>query len=359
MDLAAALGRENVDIPSGRVESQNTEFTVRSLGELRSAADFEDLIIGDFDGDLVRLRDVARVEVGAEDVRKIVRYNGEPAVGLGVVKQSKANTIDVADAVRAEVEKIRAELPPGVKLDIAFDATIFIRESIRDVTRTIFEAALLVVLVIYLFLRSMRATLIPAVAIPVSVLGAFTFLYFAGFTINTLTLMGITLAIGLVVDDAIVVLENITRWVESGTPRLEAARRGMQEISFAVIAATVSAVAVFLPLTFLTDTTGRLFREFAVTVAAALSVSGFVAVTLSPALCALIVRSGEAEHGFKALFARFFERLNQGYAARARQGDAPAGYVRRAGGGVGAGSGALLTQVLRPGAGADAATAAS
>ncbi|HEX5065016.1 MAG TPA: efflux RND transporter permease subunit [Myxococcota bacterium] len=314
-DVAAALGRENVDIPSGRVESENTEFTVRSLGELRTAHDFEDMIIGSYSGSLVRLRDVARVEVGAEDVRKIVRYNGAPAVGLGVVKQSKANTIDVATAVRGEVGALRAELPPGVNLELAFDASTFIRESIRDVSRTIFEAAILVVLVIYLFLRSVRATLIPAVAIPVSVLGAFAFLYFAGFTINTLTLMGVTLAIGLVVDDAIVVLENITRWVENGAPRLEAARRGMQEISFAVIAATVSSVAVFLPLTFLSDTTGRLFREFAVTVAAALTVSGFVAVTLSPALCAMIVQRGEAESGIKAIFARFFDRLNAGYAS--------------------------------------------
>jgi multidrug efflux pump len=314
-DVADALRRENVDIPSGRVESQNTEFTVRSLGELRTAPDFENLIIGSFSGDLVRLRDIARVEVGAEDVRKIVRYDGVPAVGLGIVKQSKANTIDVASAVRNEVVALRSELPPGAHLEIAFDASTFIRESIRDVSRTIFEAAVLVVFVIYLFLRTLRATLIPAVAIPVSVLGALCFLYFAGFTINTLTLMGITLAIGLVVDDAIVVLENITRWVENGTPRLEAARRGMQEISFAVIAATASSVAVFLPLTFLSDTTGRLFREFAVTVAAALTVSGFVAVTLSPALCAMIVRRGEAEGGVKAVFARFFDRLNAVYAS--------------------------------------------
>jgi len=314
-DVADALRRENVDIPSGRVESANTEFTVRSLGELRTAPDFENLIIGSFSGDLVRLRDIARVEVGAEDVRRIVRYDGVPAIGLGIVKQSKANTIDVASEVRGEVVALRSELPPGANLEIAFDASTFIRESIRDVSRTIFEAAVLVVLVIYLFLRSLRATLIPAVAIPVSVLGALCFLYFAGFTINTLTLMGITLAIGLVVDDAIVVLENITRWVENGTPRLEAARRGMQEISFAVIAATVSSVAVFLPLTFLSDTTGRLFREFAVTVAAALTVSGFVAVTLSPALCAMIVRHGQAEGGVKALFARFFDRLNALYAS--------------------------------------------
>jgi multidrug efflux pump len=313
-DIEGALSRENVDIPSGRVESADTEFTVRSLGELQSVRDFENLIIGSFGGDLVRLRDVARVEVGAEDTRKIVRVNGVPAVGLGVVKQSKANTLDIADAVSAEVAQLETEMPPGVVLKVAFDGSRFIRDSIRDVTRTIFEAIVLVVLVIYVFLRTVRATLIPAVAIPVSILGSLVFLYFAGFTINTLTLMGVTLAIGLVVDDAIVVLENITRWVENGTPPMEAARRGMQEISFAVVAATVSAVAVFLPLTFLTDLTGRLFREFAVTVAAALAVSGFVAVTLSPALCARVIRRGETEHGIKGLLARALAGLNAAYA---------------------------------------------
>jgi multidrug efflux pump len=312
-DIEAALKRENVDIPSGRVESLDTEFTVRSMGELRTADEFRDLIIGNFGGDLVRLRDVARVEVGPEDVRKIVRVNGVPAVGLGVVKQSKANTLDVANLVKQEVVELESELPPGVELKVAFDASKFIRESIRDVSRTIFEAIVLVVLVIYIFLRTVRATLIPAVAIPVSILGSLAFLYFAGFTINTLTLMGITLAIGLVVDDAIVVLENITRWVESGTPPMEAARRGMSEISFAVVAATVSAVAVFLPLTFLTDTTGRLFREFAVTVAAALAVSGFVALTLSPALCARVIRRGGTEGAVKKALARMVERLSEGY----------------------------------------------
>jgi multidrug efflux pump len=312
-DLEAALSRQNVDIPSGRVESRDTEFTVRSLGELRSVEDFQDLIIGSFSGSLVRLRDVARVEIGPQDQRKIVRVNGMPALGLGVVKQSKANTLDVATAVKAEVEEIRRELPAGVDLAVAFDASTFIQESIRDVTLTIFEAVVLVVLVIYIFLRSVRATLIPAVAIPVSILGALVFLYFAGFTINTLTLMGVTLAIGLVVDDAIVVLENVTRWVEAGSTPMEAARRGMAEISFAVVAATVSSVAVFLPLTFLTDLTGRLFREFAVTVAAAIAVSGFVALTLSPALCARVIRRGESEHGLKRMLADFLQRISAGY----------------------------------------------
>jgi multidrug efflux pump len=318
-DIAAALDRENVDIPSGRLESTDTEFTVRSLGELQAPHEFEDLILKNVDGRSVRIRDVARVEVGAESVRKLVRFNGKPGIGLGVVKQSKANSIEVADGIRAEVEALRPELPPGLELQIAWDSSRYIRQAIKDVSLTIFEAAILVILVIYVFLRSFRATLVPAVAIPVSILGAFAALYFLGFTINTLTLMGVTLAIGLVVDDAIVVLENISRWIESGTPRLEAARRGMQEISFAVVAATISAVAVFLPLTFLTDTTGRLFREFAVTVAAALLISGFVAITLSPALCALVLREQRQETGLKATFGRFFDALAARYAALLKQ----------------------------------------
>jgi multidrug efflux pump len=308
-DVSAALSRENVDIPSGRLESSDTEFTVRSLGELRTPEGFESLIVKNVGTRPVRLRDVARVEVGPESARKLVRFNGKPGVGLGVVKQSKANTIDLADAIYAEFDGIRADLPPGVELVVAWDSSRYIRQSIQDVTRTIFEASLLVILVIYVFLRSLRATLVPAVAIPVSILGAFASLYFLGFTLNTLTLMGVTLAIGLVVDDAIVVLENISRWIEDGTPPMEAARRGMQEISFAVVAATLSAVAVFLPLTFLTDTTGRLFREFAVTVASALLVSGFVAITLSPALCGRVLRRQRKEGVVKAAFGRFFEWL--------------------------------------------------
>ena len=312
-DVAAALERENVDLPSGRLEGADREFTVRSLGELRTPTAFESLIVANRGGQPVRLSDVARVEVGPETTRKIVRFNGRPAVGLGVVKQSKANTLDVADAVMAEVASLRRELPPGVVLETAWDGSAFIRESIRDVARTILEAIGLVVLVIYAFLRSARATLIPAAAIPVSVLGAFAFLYFTGFSINTLTLMGLTLAIGLVVDDAIVVLENVARWVEGGTPPVEAARRGMGEISFAVIAATISAIAVFVPLTFLTDKTGRLFREFAVTVASALAVSGFVALTLSPALCALILRAEGQGGRIKRFLGRALAALGRAY----------------------------------------------
>jgi multidrug efflux pump len=314
-DVSEALRRENVDMPSGRVEGADREYTVRSLGELRTVQGYEDLIIAEVNREPIRLRDVAKVEVGAEDERKLVRYNQRPAVGLGIIKQSQANTLDVADAVHAVLGEVRAELPPGVRLEVAYDGARFIRESIRDVRRTIFEAIALVVLVIYLFLRSFRATVIPAVAIPVSIVGGFAILYFLGFTVNTLTLMGVTLAIGLVVDDAIVVLENVTRWVEKGVAPREAAIEGMREISFAVIAATISAVAVFLPLAFLRDTTGRLFREFAVTVAAAVLISGFVALTLSPALSALVLRERRPERGLKARLAGLLARLGAGYAS--------------------------------------------
>jgi len=313
-DVADALRRQNVDIPSGRIEGTEREFTVRTLGELSTAKAFGELIVSDAGARPVRLRDVATVEVGPEDERKLVRFNGETAIGMGVLKQSKANTLDVVRAARAELDRINQELPPGVEAVPAFDSSVFIERSIEDVTRTIFEAIALVVIVIYLFLRSARATIIPTIAIPVSIIGTFTVLYALDFTVNTLTLMGLTLAIGLVVDDAIVVLENITRWIEEGNTPREAARRGMDEISFAVVAATISAIAVFFPLFFLQDTTGRLFREFGVTVATAVAISGFVALTLSPMLCARVLRHGGGESGLKALLAHGFERLADGYA---------------------------------------------
>jgi multidrug efflux pump len=318
-DVAAALRRENVDIPSGRIEGPDREFTVRTLGELDSARSFEALVVASVKGQPVRLRDIGRVEVGPETDRKIVRFNGEAAVGLGVVKLSNANTIAVVDGVMAEIDAIRSELPSDVKLTIAFDGSTFIRDSISNVLHSLAEAVVLVLIVIYLFLRTFRSTLIPAVAIPVSIIGTFTILYFAGFTINTLTLMGLTLAIGLVVDDAIIVLENITRWVEGGTPPREAAIRGMREISFAVVASTVSVVAVFLPLAYLSDTTGRLFGEFGVTVAASVAISGLVALTLSPALCALVLRRGERETGLRAALARGSDGLTAGYAGLLRR----------------------------------------
>src|SRR5690606_19994347 len=232
-----------------------------------------------------------------------------------VVKLSKANTIAVVDAVRAEIERLRGHLPEGVQLRVAFDGSTFIRDSIADVLNALVEAVLLGLVVIYLFLRTARATLVPALAIPVSIVGSLSILYFAGFTINVLTLMGLALSIGLVVDDAIIVLENVTRWIEQGLPAREAAIRGMREISFAVVAATISVVAVFLPLAYLQDTTGRLFGEFGITVAAAVAISGFVALTLSPALCARVLRPARAEGGVKRALERGSRRLEGAYAA--------------------------------------------
>lgn len=312
-EVVDAIRRENVDLPSGRIESADIEFTVRSLGELTSPEEYEKLVIATPDGQPIYLGDVAEVETGPESERKLVRYNGRPAIGLGIIKQSKANTLSTAAAVRAEAEKLAKELPSNVTLDIAFDSSRYIQRSIEDVARTILEAAILVVLVIYIFLRSVRATIVPVLAIPVSIIGAFGVLYFFGFTINTLTLMGVTLAIGLVVDDAIVVLENITRWVEDGMAPMEAARRGISEISFAVVASTISAVAVFLPLVFLTDTTGKLFREFAVTVASAIAISGFVALTLSPMMAARVLRPQASEGRLKRTLASGVARLSDGY----------------------------------------------
>ena len=292
-DVADALRRENVDVPSGRVESLDQEFSVRMPGELRTAAEYDALVIAHRDGNPIRIRDIGRAAVGAENERTLVRINGQLGLGIGIAKQSKANTIEMARAVRAEVAAIREELPDDVTFEIVWDTTRYIEESIRDVTWTIAYAVALVLIVIFAFLRSLRATVVPAVAIPVSITGTFALFYFLDFSINTMTLMGLTLAVGLVVDDAIVVLENISRWIESGVSRLEAARRGMEEISFAVVASTLSVVAVFLPLAFMADMTGRLFREFGLAVAGAVALSGFVALTLAPALCARVLRTSD------------------------------------------------------------------
>jgi hydrophobe/amphiphile efflux-1 (HAE1) family protein len=331
-DVVDALRRENVDIPSGRVEGEDSEFALRTLGELKTPEGFGNIIVADVEAGPIRLRDVARVEVGAETERKLVRFNMEPAVGLGIIKQSKANTLDVSDAVSAEVERIRPTLPPGLHMEKAFDSSVFIRRSLDDVQQTIFEAVVLVVIVIYLFLRSFRATIVPALAIPVSLFGTFAVLYFLDFSVNTLTLMGLTLAIGLVVDDAIVVLENVTRLREEGAEPMEAARRGMDQIAFAVIAATLSAMAVFLPLAFLTDTTGRLFREFGITVAAAVGISGFVALTLSPMLCARVLKPGGREGRLKHALHAALDGMTTGYARLLRPALAHRGIVLLLGG---------------------------
>jgi multidrug efflux pump len=312
-DVENALRRQNVEIPAGRIESTQREFTVLSESDLRTARQFNDLIITESRGYPVRLRDVGSAQLGALDERKVVRVNGNPAVGLGVVKQSTANTLDVARAVKREIESVREALPEGMTLRVAFDSSIFIERSIDAVYKVLAEAVLLVVLVIFLFLRSVRSTLIPFVTIPVSLIGAFFFLYLLGFSINVLTLLGIVLAVGLVVDDAIVVLENCHRHIEQGkTPRIGSID-GSREIAFAVMAMSITLVAVFLPLGFQQGRTGRLFTEFALTVAGAVAVSGFVALTLTPMMCSRILKAHERHGRAYQAMERFFAAMTAGY----------------------------------------------
>ena len=296
-DVEAALRAQNVEIPAGRVESTDREFTVLSETDLQTAEEFGAVILGESDdGYLVRLRDVARVERGAQEQRFRARYNGVNAVPLAVVKQAVANPLDISADLAEMLPEIQRTLPDGMKVQVAFDSTVFIQKSIEEVYKTVAEAVLLVVLVIFLFLRSWRATLIPLVTIPVSLIGAFALMYAFGFTINTLTLLSMVLAIGLVVDDAIVMLENIYRHVEEGMPPMEAALKGSKEIGFAIVAMTLTLAAVYLPLAFSTGRTGKLFVEFALTLAGAVLVSGFVALTLSPMLSSRLLRH-EKKHG--------------------------------------------------------------
>ena len=313
LDVENALRRQNVEVPSGRIESRAREFTVLTETDLRTPEQFNNLIITEARGYPVRLKDVGRAELGAQDERNVVRVNGNPAMGLGIVKQSTANTLSVAQAVKSQIPRIQAALPEGLKVFVAFDSSLFIDRSIKAVYRAILDAMVLVTLVIFLFLRSFRSTLIPFVTIPVSLIGACFFLWIFGFTINILTLLGIVLAIGRVVDDAIVVLENIHRHIEEGMAPLTAALRGSREIAFAVVAMTITLAAVFVPLAFSTGNTGKLFIEFGLTVAMAVLVSGFVSLTLTPMMCSMLLKE-HARHG--AIYnatERWFAALNAGY----------------------------------------------
>ncbi len=318
-DVANAIRTRNVEIPAGRIESTQREFTVRSLGELRTPAEFADLVVSNQDGILVKLNDLARVELGPENDRSAIRADGVTAVGVGIVRQSKANIIEVADAIRAAVPEIQAALPPGVTLNIGFDQSIFVKRSIADAQRTLIEAGLMVVVIIFLFLRNLRATLIPALAIPVSVIAVFAVMYALGFSINNFTLLALTIAIGIVVDDAIIVLENAYRHQEElGEDPETAAREGTREIGFAIIATTASLVAVFVPLAFLQGNTGRLFNEFGIAMAGSVILSSFVALTLTPMLCAKILRVPRSHGRIYQLFERALNGLSTWYAARLR-----------------------------------------
>ncbi len=309
-DIEAALARENLELPAGTVRSAERDFVVRLERGYRTVEDFRALVVGKgADGHLVRLGEVAVVELGAAENRKQFRANGVPMVGLGVIKQSTANTLAVARAVKAERERVQKSLPEGMRLLPSYDSSVFIESAIHEVYKTLGIAALLVVLVIWLFLGDARAMLIPAATLPVSLVATFIVLWIFDYSINLLTLLALVLAIGLVVDDAIVVLENVHRRMRAGEGALVAAWRGTRQVGFAVIATTAVLVAVFVPITFLRDDIGRLFGEFAVAMAAAVLLSCLVALTLSPAMCSLILRP----HAGAAHDTGAFARARAGY----------------------------------------------
>ena len=313
-DVESAIGQQNVELPAGRVESQQREFTVTARTDLNRPDEFGAIIIKQVRGYPVRLRDVGRVEVDAASVRSSVRFNGESAVAIGVIRQATANPLTLAEAVRDSVPILNAELAAeGVQVNVSYDSTVFIDRSIEAVFKTIVEAIILVAVVIFFFLHSARASVIPLVTIPVSLIGTFTLMLIAGFSINTLTLLALVLAIGLVVDDAIVVLENIFRHIEEGMKPVEAAFQGIREIGFAVVAMTLTLAAVYAPVAFTTGRIGRLFVEFALTLAGAVIVSGFVALTLSPMMCSRLLRHEERRGPITSAIERFLDRLTENY----------------------------------------------
>jgi len=289
-DVEDALRRQNLEVPAGRIESQQREFSVTARTDLNTVAQFYEIALKTVSGYTVRLRDVARVEEAAANERSRVRLNGVPSISTGIIRNATANPLEVADGVRALMPQIQRDLPPSVTVVQANDNSVFIDRSIKAVYTTVAEAVVLVALVVFVFLRTFRASIIPLVTIPVSLIGAFALIALAGFTVNTLTLLALVLAIGLVVDDAIVVLENIFRHIEEGLTPFQAALKGVREISFAVVAMTLTLAAVFAPLAFTPGRTGRLFSEFALTLAGAVLVSGFVALTLTPMMCSKLLR---------------------------------------------------------------------
>ena len=313
-DVEQALRRENVELPAGRLESADRDFVLRVERGYTRAEDFAALVLRKgADGHLIRLGEVARVELASAERRAYFRGNGQPNLGLGIIKTSTANALDVVQAVRARLPELQAGLPADTEIFVAFDTTIFIEAAVKRVYLTLIEAVLLVLLVIFLFLGSLRAALVPAVTVPVCLVAAFLALWLFGFSINLLTLLALVLCIGLVVDDAIVVLENVQRRADLGEPPLVAAARGTRQVAFAVIATTAVLAAVFLPVAFMEGNTGRLFRELAVALAAAVIISAFVALTLTPMMCSKLVRSHSGGRGLAGWIHRGLERVAQAY----------------------------------------------
>ncbi|HCZ04620.1 MAG TPA: multidrug transporter AcrB, partial [Verrucomicrobiales bacterium] len=298
LDVQQALLEQNVELPSGRVENWDREMTIQTRGEMKSVEAFNQLVVRQNKDRFVRLRDIGHAEQGVENERTGARNNGRPCIFLGIVKQSKANSVAVSHGIRDQLELVRPTIPDGIEMVVNYDESTFVEESISEVWLTLGFAFFLVVTVIFLFLHNFRATLIPAVAIPVSIIASFAVMNLLGFSINILTMLALVLAIGIVVDDAIVVLENIHRHIEKGMEPMDAAFKGMKEITFAVIATTVALVAVFAPLALQSSTTGRLFVEFAVAIVGAVIVSTFVALSLTPMMAARILKPSSKKQGF-------------------------------------------------------------
>ena len=313
MDVRDAIRRENVELPAGRIEGRDVELTVRTMSRLSTPEEFDNLILKEDSGGVVRLRDVGYAELGPQNQRTILRRNGIPMVALAVRPQPGSNYVEIVDEVRRRVVTIERHLAPDIELSYAFDSSTYIRRSIAEVQQTIFLALGLVVLVIFLFLRDWRTTLIPVLVIPVSLVGAFFIMYIGGFSINMLTLLALVLAIGLVVDDAIVVLENVYAKIESGLAPAEAGVVGTREIFFAVIATTVALVAVLLPIFFLGGLTGRLFREFGATLAGAVIISSFVALTLTSMLTTRLLKKRQRQPWLYRATEPFFQWLSNAY----------------------------------------------
>ena len=315
LDVKTALARENIELPSGIIEGNTTELSIRTIGRLTSQVEFNNLIITESGGSVVRVKDIGRAELGAENMRTVLKRDGIPMVGVVLVAQPGANNIAIADEFYKRLDQIKISMPADIKVGIGFDVTKYIKDSILEVEQTIFLAFSLVVLVIFLFLRDWRTTIIPIIAIPISLIGAFFIMYVAEFSINVLTLLGIVLAIGIVVDDAIVVLENIYTKIEDGMNPIDAATKGSAEIFFAVVSTTVALAAVFLPVIFLQGLTGRLFREFGIVIAGSVIISSFVALTLTPMLGGKILKSRDKEtHSwFYVKTEPFFVRMNEWY----------------------------------------------
>lgn len=314
VDVKNAIDKQNLELPSGSIEGNTVELTLRTMGQMHTAKEFNNIILKEQNGQVVRFSDIGYAELGPADLKSYMKMNGVPMVGVVVIPQPGANHIDIADAVYERMEQMKKDLPDDVEYTYGFDNTRFIRASIAEVESTVYEAFALVIIIIFLFLRDWRVTLIPCIVIPVSLIGAFFVMYIAGFSINVLTMLAVVLSVGLVVDDAIVMTENIYIRIERGMKPFEAGIEGAKEIFFAVISTTITLAAVFIPIVFMEGTSGRLFREFSFVVAGSVIISAFSALTFTPMLATKLLKHRDKQNWFYRKTEPFFEGMNRLYA---------------------------------------------